>query len=230
MLPGTCINCNKASERHYDLCLNCENLFPRIKDPCRSCGLPLPTNNYDGHLCGNCIISPPPYGHIISAFNYAEPINQLIGAFKYQGRLAYGKVLSQQLLWLVLSVYDKKTFPELLIPMPLHIRRLQHRGFNQSLEISRYLSSHLNIPQNINICYRNRNTLKQEGLTARARKRNLRGAFSIRQDCQSLPKSVAIIDDVVTTTASVQELALLLLDHGVEDIHIWSLARACRKL
>jgi ComF family protein len=230
VLPGTCINCHKASERNYDLCASCENLLPRIKDPCISCGLPLPANNYDGFLCGNCIISPPPYKHIISAFNYAEPIDHLIGAFKYQGKLAYGKVLSKQLLQLVMSVYSSRTLPELLIPMPLHTSRLQHRGFNQSIEISRYLSRHLNIPQNINLCFRNRFTLQQEGLTASARKKNLRGAFSIRQNFQSLPKSFAIIDDVVTTTASTQELAFLLLSHGVKDIHIWSLARACRKI
>ncbi len=230
LLPGTCINCNKASERDYDLCTVCESLLPRIKDPCESCGLPLPANNYDSHLCGSCIIRPPPYKHIISAFNYANPIDQLIGVFKYQGKLVYGKVLSHQLLQLLLSIYDKRTFPELLIPMPLHTSRLQQRGFNQSMEISRYLSCHLKIPQNVDICYRNRNTTQQEGLNASARKKNLRGAFSIRQNFQSLPKSVAIIDDVVTTTASSQELALLLLRHGIKEIHIWSLARACKKL
>lgn len=229
LMPGTCINCNKASERNYDLCADCESLLPRIKDPCKSCGLPLPANNYDGQLCGTCIIRPPPYKCIISAFDYAKPIKQLIGAFKYQGRLAFGKVLSHQLLQLVLSSYNKSTLPELLIPMPLHISRLQHRGFNQSLEISRYLSSRLRIPQDFNLCYRNRNTPQQEGLDARARQKNLRGAFSINQNIKSLPRSVAIIDDVVTTTASTQELALLLLANDVKDIHIWSLARACKK-
>ena len=230
LLPGTCINCNKASERDYDLCTSCEELLPRVKDPCESCGLPLPANNYDGYLCGSCIISPPPYKHIISAFNYAKPIDRLIGIFKYQGKLVYGKVLSHQLLQLLLTIYDKSTFPELLIPMPLHTARLQQRGFNQSMEISSYLSCHLNIPQNVNLCYRNRNTPQQEGLNAPARKKNLCGTFSIQQNVHSLPKTVAIIDDVVTTTASSQELALLFLRHGVKDIHIWSLARACKKL
>ncbi len=230
LLPGTCINCNKISGRDYDLCTSCERLLPRIEDPCESCGLPLPANNYDGYLCGSCIIRPPPYKRIVSAFNYAKPIDQLIRVFKYQGKLAYGKVLSHQLLLLVSSIYEKTALPELLIPMPLHTSRLQQRGFNQSLEISRYLSGHLNIPQNFNLCYRNRNTPQQEGLNARARKKNLRGAFAFKQNLKRMPKSIAIIDDVVTTTASSRELALLFLDHGVKEIHIWSLARACRKL
>ncbi|MBN4053949.1 ComF family protein, partial [Haliea sp. AH-315-K21] len=162
-LPGTCIQCNKTSERDYDLCRACESLLPRVKAPCESCGLPLPTNNYDGHICGTCIVKPPPFKHIVTAFNYAEPIDQLIGRFKYQSKLAFGKVLSHQLLQVVLSFYDKRALPELLIPMPLHTRRLQQRGFNQSLEISRYLSRHLKIPQNYKLCYRNRNTPQQEG-------------------------------------------------------------------
>lgn len=230
LLPGTCINCNKVSGRDYDLCKRCENLLPRIKDPCESCGLPLPANNYDGHHCGICISRPPPYKHIVSAFNYAKPIDQLLAAFKYQGKLAYGKVLSHQLLQLVNSVYYNRALPELLIPMPLYISRLQQSGFNQSIEISQYLSKHLNIPQHCNLCYRNRNTPKQEGLNAPSRKKNLRGAFSMQQNVASLPKTIAIVDDVVTTTASSQELAVLLLSHGVEEVHIWSLARACRKL
>ncbi len=127
-LPGTCIKCNKASNRNYDLCWDCEFKFPRIKDPCLSCGLPLPANNYDGHLCGTCIIQPPPYKHIVAAFKYAKPIDQLIGTFKYQGKLAFGKVLSHQLLKVVLSFYVNRALPELLIPMPLHT--LQQEGLN----------------------------------------------------------------------------------------------------
>lgn len=229
LLPGTCIQCNKASGRNYDLCRACEHSLPRVNDPCQCCGLPLPPNNYDGLLCGACIINPPPFKHIVAAFNYAEPVDHLISRFKYQGKLAFGKVLSQQLLQLVFSFYGKRELPELIIPMPLHHSRLRQRGFNQALEVGRYLSRHLKVPQNHKLCYRKRNTPQQEGLSAVARKKNLRHAFALQKNCPQLPKSVAIIDDVVTTTASVKELSLLLLKHGVEEIHIWSLARACKK-
>lgn len=230
LLPGTCIQCNKASDRFYDLCRSCESLLPKIKDPCESCGLPLPKINYDGHLCGTCILKPPPFKHIVVAFDYSQPIDRLISAFKYQEKLAFGKVLSYQLMQAVLSFYEERALPKLIIPMPLHPKRLQQRGFNQSLEISRHLSRHLNIPQNYKLCYRNRNTPQQEGLNALARKKNLRKAFSIHQHYKSLPCCVAIIDDVVTTTTSTRELSNLLLANGVKDIHVWSLARACKKL
>jgi len=96
LLPGTCILCTQASERNYDLCRACEDSLPRVKDPCECCGLPLPANNYDGLLCGACIINPPPFKHIVAVFNYAEPVDHLISRFKYQGKLAFGKVLSQR--------------------------------------------------------------------------------------------------------------------------------------
>ena len=170
LLPGTCIQCNKISDRFYDLCRSCESLLPRIKDPCESCGLPLPAINYDGHLCGTCILKPPPFKHIVAAFDYAHPTDRLIGAFKYQEKLSFGRVLSYQLLQVVLSFYEKRKLPKLIIPMPLHPKRLQQRGYNQSLEISRYLSRQLKIPQNYQLCYRNRNTPQQEGLNALERK------------------------------------------------------------
>jgi ComF family protein len=227
LLPGTCIHCNKLSDRFYDLCKPCEIEFPRVKDPCESCGLPLPANNYDGHICGACIIMPPPFKHIVAAFDYAQPIDRLIKAFKYQSKLAFGKVLTHQLLLNVQTFYQKRDLPELLIPMPLHTKRLRQRGFNQSIEICRHLSRHLQIPYNYNLCYRNRSTPQQEGLNEKARKQNIRGAFSAY--CQDLPKSVAIIDDVVTTTASARELSKLLKRNGVDEVHIWSLARACER-
>ena len=230
LLPGSCIQCNQATDRHYDLCLDCEQRLPRIKDPCLVCGLPLPANNFDGHICGSCILTPPPFKHVLAALDYADPIDKLISRFKYQGRLAFGKVLSHQLLKQVRSFYDKQSLPELLIPMPLHPSRLQQRGFNQSVEISRYLSRELGLEHNYKLCFRERNTSQQEGLNAVARRKNLRRAFALLDNNSVLPKSVAIIDDVVTTTASVRELSLLLLKYGVEDIHVWSLARACKKL
>lgn len=229
LLPGTCISCNKASERHYDLCRDCELGLPKLKDPCETCGLPLPANNYDGHTCGTCLIKPPGFKHVISAFDYAQPIDRLIRAFKYQHKLAFGKVLSDQLLQRVVSFYSNKELPELMIPMPLHTKRLHQRGYNQAVEISRYLSRHLQIPYNPRVCYRRKNTAPQEGLNVKARKKNIRRAFSIQKPNPQLPYSVAIIDDVVTTTASVRELTHLLKSQGVINVHIWSLARACKR-
>ncbi len=115
LLPGTCIHCHRDSHRHHDLCLDCEIALPVINDPCQSCGLPLPANNYDGHSCGSCIIDPPPFEHLISAFEYSAPVNDLITAFKYRGKLAFGRVLTQLLLQSIRHFYTEQPLPELLI-------------------------------------------------------------------------------------------------------------------
>lgn len=229
LLPGTCILCHKASNRNYDLCMPCADLLPRISDPCESCGLPLPNTAYDGHLCGTCIVKPPPYKHIVSAFDYAEPVDQLIGAFKYHGKLAYGRALTEQLLLTIEDFYANRQRPEILIPMPLHNKRLRQRGFNQAIEIGAYLSPRLKIPLTRQLCIRHRNTPRQEGLNVKARKQNLKQAFSFNKNQTYSVGAAAIIDDVVTTTASTHELTLLLRRNKIKEIHIWSLARACRK-
>tara|TARA_R110000824_G_scaffold336_9_gene2313 strand:- start:109382 stop:109918 length:537 start_codon:yes stop_codon:yes gene_type:complete len=172
----------------------------------------------------------PPFKHIVSAFEYAEPVDRLLGAFKYHGKLAYGRVLAHQLLLSIEDFYTDRKTPELLIPMPLHDKRLRQRGFNQAIEIGTYLSHRLNLPLARQLCIRHRNTPRQEGLNVKARQQNLRQAFSITKSQADLAASVAIIDDVVTTTASTRELAMLLKRNKVEEVHIWCLARACRKL
>lgn len=229
LLPGTCILCQKPSKRDEDLCQACEVLLPGIPAPCESCALPLALNAYDGQLCGNCVVNPPPCKYIVAAFAYAEPLRQLIGSFKYHGKLAYGRALSQQLLKRLLVFYEQREMPGLLIPMPLHPERLHHRGFNQAVEIGQFLSHQLGIPLERHLCIRHRNTPRQEGLNVKARARNLHNAFSWQGNNAALPDTVAIIDDVVTTMASTHALASLLRQNNIKEVHVWSLARACKK-
>ncbi len=112
-----------------------------------------------------------------------------------------------------------------MIPMPLHKKRLRQRGFNQAMEIARYLSPALNIPVDCKRVIRQRHTERQQGLDLRQRQRNLSHAFSAQPSTVAFPERVAIVDDVVTTAASVRSLSELLLQEGVQEIHVWSLAR-----
>jgi len=208
--------------------MECESRFKRIKRPCLCCGLPLDTGAYPVQLCGSCLFKPPPFTHIIAAFDYADPLKTLITAFKYQARLSHGKVLSSLLLKRLLEFYRFRSLPALMIPMPLHKKRLRQRGFNQAMEIARYLSPALNIPVEYKRVLRQRHTQRQQGLDLKRRQRNLRQAFSILPKGGAFPERVAIVDDVVTTTASVRSLSDLLLQNGVQEIHVWSLARTCK--
>ena len=230
LFPGTCVICDTASYRQLDLCLDCEANLPRPASPCLCCGLPLRTGSYKGDICGRCINKTPPYTRIISAFNYAEPVNSLISAFKYADKLAYGRVLSELLLQKLEVVYQHRPLPDLLIPMPLHAKRVRERGYNQALEIARILGRNLDIPIDYQNFTRNRYTSPQEGLNIQQRRSNLHRAFTCRNNSISLPACVAIVDDVITTTASIQSLCKILRKYGAEEIYAWSLARALRKV
>ncbi len=228
LFPGICIVCDRPSERRFDLCLPCEQQLPRVSCPCPSCGLPLYTGSYPARVCGTCLSKPPPFSFVVSALAYHEPASRLISAFKYQARLANGRVLSRLLLARVKDFYAFRPLPELLIPMPLHPKRLRQRGFNQALEIARIVSRDLQIPINRHDLIRLRDTARQEGLRRQQRQQNLRSAFACRDKAMQLPERVAIIDDVVTSTASVRALCRALKRQGSREIHVWSLARVCQ--
>lgn len=114
--------------------------------------------------------------------------------------------------------------PQLLIPVPLHPKRYRERGFNQAIEISRHLSSNLNIPLAMNLCVRHRITPPQTSLGKKERKTNLRNAFRLAAPIAT--DHVAIIDDIVTTGATVTELTKTLKKAGVKRTEIWCIARA----
>lgn len=228
LFPGICIVCDRPSERQLDLCLPCERQLPRVTSPCLSCGLPLHTGSYPARYCGTCLSKPPPFLLMVSALAYREPASRLISAFKYQARLSNGRVLSRLLVEHVKDFYAFRPLPDLLIPMPLHQKRLRQRGFNQALEIARIVSHELQIPLSRHDFIRLRDTARQQGLKRQQRQQNLRRAFDCSNKAMQLPERVAIIDDVVTSTASVRALCQALKRQGSREIHVWSLARVCQ--
>jgi ComF family protein len=199
--------------------------MPLLVDPCRTCGLPLPPG-YTGKLCGTCLAYAPPWSLFSAPFCYSPPVSALVPAFKYQGRLVAGRVLAQCLIRHLQKDYRNRQWPSLIIPAPLHQNRIRERGFNQALVISRWLSKALSVPLDRRSVIRRKSTDKQTGLSARSRKLNLRGAFQVVPDAEFSPGvSVALVDDVVTTGVTITELASVLRKAGIEDIHVWALAR-----
>ena len=219
LLPGTCILCGAASHRNLDLCEGCEQDLPRLESVCRRCSIPLIK---DQTLCGRCFSKPPPFERCVALYQYIPPVDQLIIDFKFNRKLLIGKVLSFLLAQHLHGLYGDDT-PDLLIPVPLHPKRLRHRGFNQALEIAEVISDRCGIPIDNRCCRRIRDTDAQRNLSARQRLRNIRKAFSL--DSEIAATRVAIVDDVVTTGATVTELSNTLLKHGVEQVHVWAVAR-----
>ena len=164
----------------------------------------------------------------VATFAYEEPASTLIARFKYQGALQHGYVLADLLLQTLRSAYRVDEFPQLLAPVPLHPMRLRERGFNQALVLARQVGKDIDIPVAADLLARVRHTPAQQGLSARQRRRNLRGAFVLNPDVdiQQL-RSIALIDDVVTTMSTLRELARMLRrENPALDIHVWCLARA----
>lgn len=228
LLPGTCIQCRKASNRQADICVACEQALPVIRQPCRHCGLPLPPGESGMPICGICLVCPPPFGNTVAPFDYAEPVSGLITAFKYHGRMAIGRQLTALLADTLAARCVDIALPDLLLPIPLHPGRIRQRGFNQALAMACWLSRRFRIPVDRTLLQRARATGQQAGLSASARQRNLKGAFRV-QDNSRLPENmtIALVDDVITTGVTVTEAANALHNAGIRNIHVWALARTC---
>ncbi len=154
---------------------------------------------------------------------YDFPVASLIQALKYGHRLEVSAALTE--LWLDHAAPNP--FPDLLVPMPLHPARLRERGFNQALELARILAQQCDLPLSRDACQRIRDTPPQAALPLKARRKNLRGAFSANAD-QVSGKRIAIVDDVMTSGSSLNELAATLKKAGTVEVECWVMARAVR--
>ncbi len=188
---------------------------------CPLCATPLPDPPQP--VCEICFEalpwSAPPAAptDIISAFDYAPPISGLILAGKTGKQLDKLQLLAE--LTAQRLPQHIQQLPEAILPVPLHPQRLRQRGFNQSLELVRPLAKRLQLPILNHSVIRNRQTLEQKTLRAAARSANLQGAFRLNKP---LPyRHIAIFDDVLTTGATCQALASLLLAHEIETVQIW---------
>ena len=171
--------------------------------------------------CGACIAHPPAFTRTLAPFRYEEPVKHLIHALKFNRKLYIARVLGE----LMADHYAQQDArPDIIIPVPLHAGRLRERGFNQALELARRVATRLRIPINLHACVRTRGTAAQSDLPAAQRAKNIKGAFELRERLHV--RRVAIVDDVMTTGATVDELAGVLTAGGVEDVQIWVCARA----
>jgi ComF family protein len=226
ILPATCILCGGAGQADgFDLCAPCASELPANSQACLQCGEQLDGANAEQLRCGACLQKSPRYQATHCAFRYSYPVDHLVRALKYHGRLVHARVLGQ-LLAQSLVGSNRAHWPELLIPVPLSERRFVERGFNQAIEIAKHVSRITLIPMRADLLERRRATQEQAGLDRIARRKNVRAAFVLRE---SLPaKHVAILDDVVTTGSTVNEIARVLKRAGAQRIEVWAVARASR--
>lgn len=198
------------------LCPACLGDLPRLPTTrCPQCALPTPT----GEVCGACLKRPPRFDRCRAVYVYDFPADVLVQRLKYASELALAGFLAEQLAHEV----SPHPLPDLILPMPLHPRRLGERGFNQAVELGRRLSARLGVPVRLEACQRVRDTPAQAGLDLRERRRNLRGAFHCGKDLKGL--RVALLDDVMTSGASLDELARAARNAGATGVEAWVVAR-----
>lgn len=221
LYPPTCILCGAPGRSDMDLCAGCFDELPWNQHHCEHCALPLPIALPEGILCGQCQRHPPIYALCRTAFRYEGPLPALISGLKFHQRLHLARVLGQ---CLATAIRDQiADFPSVLIPVPLHVRRLRERGYNQAAEIARQVGRDLDIPLDESSCLRIGASAPQAGLEKAERRRNVRGVFALRRP--PAVDHVAIVDDVVTTGSTVSELTKVLLKAGVQRVDILAVAR-----
>ncbi|WP_353570043.1 ComF family protein [Candidatus Albibeggiatoa sp. nov. BB20] len=157
--------------------------------------------------------------HAYAVFDYVYPVNRLIQSAKFYNNLVVlhylGSLMAQHL--------DFEQIPDVIIPVPLHIKRLRQRGYNQSVELAKMVRNKLKLPLNYSHCQRIRYTVPQVGLNGKARLTNLADAFAIKQ-WPTEWEHVLLIDDVLTTGTTVDEISKVLKSVGVKQITVWCCA------
>ena len=216
LLSPRCLLCREACGGARDLCASCANALPWSGYACERCAQPL----HESGTCGACLQHPPPLTAAHAAFVYGFPLDRLLLRFKFHNDLAAGRLLSQ----LMGDALARLPRPDALLAVPLHQSRLRSRGYDQALELAKPLARRLQIPLLGDALVRRHETRPQSELDAAARRRNLRGAFAVGSHC-SLPRHVVLVDDVMTTGATLHAAAKVLLRAGVLRVDAWVCAR-----
>lgn len=228
-LPQDCVLCGLAVAAQEGIpaadlavCPTCAASLPRLPAAhCPICALP----TTDAQVCGACLHKPPHFEASHAPFVYAFPLDRLIQSLKYQHRLVlcdwFGHALTETCMAAGLTTDTAP--PDFILPMPLHPRRLAARGFNQAMELARGLARATAWPLQPEIISRALNVVPQASLPWKERQRNIRGAFLCHQDLSGC--HILVVDDVMTTGASLNELAACLKHRGAARVTNLVLAR-----
>ena len=216
------------------LCPSCTSGFFPVESPkCSRCGMVFKSRQGEDHLCGECLDSPKRFQIARSAGIYKYTLMAVIHCFKYKGKTQLARPLGTLLFTAFINLWDKMSI-DLIVPVPLHVKKLRMRGFNPSfllvkewVGIAKFLNVGLpDIPININVLARRRWTEPQTGLGREERLANIKNAFNISDGSKITGKRILLVDDVYTTGATVNECAKVLLKGGAGHVDVLTLARA----
>ena len=216
LLSPNCLICRERGSNGKDLCASCTEQLPWNRVACTRCGLPMPAIGE----CGDCLTQPPALTQVRAVFVYGFPLDRLVPRFKFHRDLAAGRLMAD----LMVGVLASAPRPDVLAPLPLHAHRLRERGYDQALELARPLAAALTLPLRPDLLQRVRSTAPQSELDASQRHRNVASAFAVPARA-ALPAHIALVDDVMTTGATLDAAARALLRGGAKRVDAWVCAR-----
>ena len=207
LVPQDCCVCGRESAGAL-VCEHCREALPlQPSAGCPRCAVP----TTDGALCGSCLSEPPAFDATLTAFSYAFPVDRMVQALKYRYRLAVAAYFTDKLAKL-----GRPSDIDVILPVPLHVQRLRERGFNQAVEIARPLARAWGVPLELACVQRVSHLAPQASLTWKQRKDSMRGAFRCGKRLDG--QTVLLVDDVMTTGATLDALARTVKAHGARRV------------
>ncbi|MFC3712212.1 double zinc ribbon domain-containing protein [Sphingoaurantiacus capsulatus] len=226
LLPPRCAACGTIVDAQGSFCLKCWSDLPFITAPmCASCGLPFETPQPESRQCGACLAKPPRYT-ARAALAYEGPAREIVLRLKHSDRQHLAADMAGHLRRAAGELPDDA----LIVPVPLHRWRLWRRGYNQAAELAKALSKATGKPLLVDVLVRHRATKSSQGLNPTQRRRNLAGAFVLNPRAKPLiaAKCIILVDDVLTTGATANACARVLLRGGATSVRLLALARVVR--
>lgn len=226
--PPRCATCGMILEEAGPLpfCPSCEAGLHFIRSPlCPRCGMPFAAAAGEDRLCGDCLSTPRPYALARAVGLYEGTLLEAIQRFKYRGQVGLGRILGSLMADGIRGMWEMGAF-SLIIPVPLHRKRLRERGFNQSVILARAISGRCALPLDFLSLDRALFTKPQVGLGREERTANVRGAFTVRRPERVKGERILLVDDVYTTGSTLSECSRMLLDAGADSVAVFTLARA----
>jgi ComF family protein len=214
-----CYLCHAHAPHGEDFCLPCLADMPWNTLACQQCALPMT----DPHamVCRQCSASPPIFDRCFASLTYARPINHLLTGYKHQKNEPIGAMLARLMVNTLSDDFRNSMFDAVVMPVPMHPSALRQRGFNQAQQLAQKVAAHLSRPLSSDLVAQ-RMHISQQGLNANERRKNLRNIFAFTPPA---PKHCLIVDDVMTTGATVTAVAEVLKQRGCDQISVLCLAR-----
>lgn len=228
LFPTLCLTCGRIllERGEHSFCSECRSGIRLIASPlCPVCGIPYPVEEGPDHRCGDCILSKRHVGAARSLGIYESVLLNAIHAFKYGGNLTLGERLGRMMADHPYPAFRIEDY-SLIVPVPLHPRRLRKRGFNQSVILSRQISKRRGIAMDFRAVRRIIDTESQAGLKKEERQSNIKKAFDVPDPERVRGRRILLVDDVYTTGSTLAECARILLKGGADEVGALTLARA----